>query len=191
MATKPRSQGRKTRSDEKSKKAQWPARVLAEQHIALREAYRKRVERMLRDVRAFVDRKRKDKQSVPPLPPKSADFEASIDFVGRSLLGVRSYLSQAVEVPARHAELGLVTVPRHADGTPFDWSEVTGGLFRVESGDSRPERAFAAVRYRGPWFWIDDADLESKTTFGLLTQLFNLQAGQVDLPAPALTLSVN
>lgn len=117
--------------------------------------------------------------------------DRTIDVIGRSLLGVLSYLSQAVEAPERHVELGLVTVPRRDDGTPFDWTELTGDLFRVHSGRERPERAFTAVRYRGHWFWIDDADLESKTTFGLLTQLFNLQAGQVDLPPPALTLSVN
>ena len=46
------------------------------------------------------------------------------------------------------------------------------------------------VRYRDTWFYIDDADLNSKATFGLLEQLFNLQAGEVATTGPVLTLPV-
>jgi len=44
------------------------------------------------------------------------------------------------------------------------------------------------VRYRGTWFYIDDADLNSKSTFGLLSYLFYLQAGDIKTFTPALTL---
>ena len=49
----------------------------------------------------------------------------------------------------------------------------------MRSSTSRPANAFVAVPYRGAWFYIADNDLESKSTFMLLTQLFNLQAGQI------------
>jgi hypothetical protein len=108
----------------------------------------------------------------------------------RSLMGVLHFLSQGVEAPADHAERGLVTTTLRDDGTVFDWADITGGLFRVQSQNSPPSDAFVRVRYRGRWFFIEDTDLESKTTFGLLTTLFKLQSGNVQSVGPALTLPV-
>ncbi len=108
----------------------------------------------------------------------------------RSLMGVLHFLSQAVEPPEAHVERGLVTKTLQDDGAPFDWTEVMSGLFRVASDNSPPADAFVRVRYRGHWFYIDDADLESKTTFGLLTTLFKLQSGDVKSLGPTLTLPV-
>ncbi|HEX2254755.1 MAG TPA: hypothetical protein VHQ65_15925 [Thermoanaerobaculia bacterium] len=108
----------------------------------------------------------------------------------RSLIGVLFFLSQAVEPPPEHAEDGLVTVTRTPAGEPFAWSEVTGDLLRIRSGAQAPEGAFVAVPYRGHWYWIADDDLNSKTTFGLLTQLYSLQSGDRSSSAPLLTLPV-
>lgn len=33
---------------------------------------------------------------------------------------------------------------------------------RIRSGPDRPEQAFAAVQYRGQWFWIDYSDWLTK-----------------------------
>jgi hypothetical protein len=106
----------------------------------------------------------------------------------RSLLGAMFYLSQAVEVPAEDAKAGLVTVSRMPDGTAADWAALMGNIFRVKTSENRPARAFAAVRYRGHWFYIDDTDLESKTTFGLLSNLFSLQSAQSRAASPLLTV---
>lgn len=46
------------------------------------------------------------------------------------------------------------------------------------------------VRHRGSWFFIDAADLDSKSTFSLLSQLLALQSGEVPSQAPVLTLPV-
>lgn len=108
----------------------------------------------------------------------------------RSLLSVLFYLSHAVEPPAHDVDAGVVTVTRDGSGEPFDWQRLAGGLFRVRSSENRPDRAFARVFYRGSWFYIDDADLDTKSSFGLLAQLFNLQAGQDPRGAPLLTLPV-
>ncbi len=108
----------------------------------------------------------------------------------RSMMGIMFYLSHNAEVPEAHREAGLVTRTLAADGTAFDWNQVTGGLFRVKSADARPANAFVSVAYRGKWFYLADNDLESKSTFMLLTQLFNLQAGQIKNVAPALTIGV-
>jgi hypothetical protein len=106
----------------------------------------------------------------------------------RSLLSVLFYLSQAVEVPVGDANSGLVTRTLRADGQPFDWQQLFGGWFRVQASDREPPAAYVKARYRGHWFYVDDRDLESKSTFMLVTELFNLQAGQSAAPAPQLTL---
>lgn len=106
----------------------------------------------------------------------------------RSLLGVMYFLSEGVEVPPRHAEEGRVTVTLLPDGNAFEWSEVLGDLLQIRSQDGCPEDAYVRIHYRGKWFYIDDADLNSKSTFGLLSYLFYLQAGDIQSITPALTL---
>ena len=98
----------------------------------------------------------------------------------RSLLGVLHFLSQSVEAPQSHRDGGLVTVTRYEDGeTVFDWSDVFSDLMRIRSSASSPEGAFVQIRYRGHWFYIEDSDLASKSTFGLVSNLLALQSGEV------------
>lgn len=117
-----------------------------------------------------------------------ADRPAALRLRLRSLLGAMFFLSQAVDVPPADLEAGLVTDARMPDGTAADWQALTGRIFRIRSSEDRPARAFAAVRYRGHWFWVDDADLESKSTFGLLSNLFSLQSAQSRAAGPLLTV---
>jgi hypothetical protein len=106
----------------------------------------------------------------------------------RSLMGVFFYLSQAVEPPVEHEEQGLVTVTRDAQGNRFDWSRVTGRVMSVKSQKSKPDNAFVSVRHRGYWFYIEDKDLNSKTSFLLLNFLLSLKSGGEAGKAPVLTL---
>jgi len=98
----------------------------------------------------------------------------------RSLSSLLYYLSQTVETPQSHQAAGLVTVTKASDGAPFDWSDTPAGrLFKVRTSPTRPVGAYIAIFHRDHWFWIEDSDLESKSTFMLLRQLFDLQAGCV------------
>ncbi len=108
----------------------------------------------------------------------------------RSYSAILFFMSQSVEVPSRDEDDGRVTVTRDESGEPFDWSMVTGGMMRIQSSESRPSNATVAVRYRGSWFYIDDSDLDSKSTFVLLSQLSALQSADVRGAAPLLTLPV-
>lgn len=105
------------------------------------------------------------------------DGSQNIRIKTRSLLGIMYYLSQGIEIPVRHQEQGIVTITHDASGRVFDWDNITGDLFKIRSADGRPSSAIIAVKHRGTWFYIDDADLSSKSTFSLLAQIFSLQAG--------------
>jgi len=122
--------------------------------------------------------------------PEEAGARTVIHISTRSLLGSLFFLSQGVEVPPPHRRAGVVTRTVDAQGQPFDWSQVTGGLLAVRVSRTPPLRAAVTVRYRGYWYYIDDADLDSKSTFALLGQLFALQAGGAEKIMPVLTLPV-
>jgi hypothetical protein len=101
----------------------------------------------------------------------------TINVVPRSMIGILNYLSQGIEPPQKDIERGRVTRTTLANGDTFDWQTLLGGLFRISSSDSEPENASIAIRYRDSWFYIADSDLESKSTFSLMSQLMALQAG--------------
>lgn len=121
---------------------------------------------------------------------KEDDFKESITINTRSLLGVLFYLSQAIDIPDDHKNLGMVTTTLASDGTPFVWPDVTKGLFHVKSSTTRPKSASTTVFFREHWFYIDDTDLTSKSTFAFLSQLFALQAGSAESVKPVLTLPI-
>jgi hypothetical protein len=109
---------------------------------------------------------------------------------GRSLLSVLFFLSTGVEAPEEDVSAGKVTVTRKSDGTVFNWQESVGKVFRVRSSESEPDGASVSVKYRGHWFYIDDSDLTSKTTFSLLNYIFNLKAASKGSREPLLTYPV-
>ena len=135
------------------------------------------------------------------LDRKVKDFDLSTDFLAvkktqwtvrtRSISGLLYYLSQTVETPEQHQSEGLVTVTTSKTGEAFDWTDTPAGRrFKVRTQVERPDNAYIATYYRGHWFYIEDTDLESKSTFMLLRQLFDLQAGQTKSQGPTLTLPV-
>jgi hypothetical protein len=115
----------------------------------------------------------------------------TISIRSRLLMNIFFYLSHHVDTPKDHKVAGLVTITRNKDGSEFDWGNTAGGsLFLIRQSEMRPDMAFVAIPYRGQWFYLADNDLESKSTFMLLTQLFRLQAGAAKLSGPTLTLPV-
>ena len=122
------------------------------------------------------------------IAPFSVRSRAPVRVRQRSLLGVMFYLSQAVDVPDEDAQAGLVTVAKDRAGTPAHWDAITGSIFHVRVAAERPASSFAAVRYRDHWFYIADADLESKTTFNLLSYLFQMQSVPFHGAVPLVTV---
>lgn len=107
----------------------------------------------------------------------------------RSILGIFFYLSQNVDIPKEHKEAGLVTVTHNTDKSEFDWSKTAGGsLFHIRQSLEKPDNAFVAIPYRGVWFYLEDNDRPSKSTFMFLGLLYHLQAGLDKSQAPIFTL---
>ena len=100
------------------------------------------------------------------------------------------FLSQSVQVPEKDVLAGRVTVTTDDSGQPFDWQRVTEGVLTIKSSAEPPDNASVAINYRDSWFYIDDSDLDSKSTFSLLGQVYQLQSGDAKSVAPVLTLPV-
>ncbi len=138
---------------------------------------------------------------VVSVPSQDGVPDDEIEIASRSLLGTMYYLSQAVDVPYDDVERGVVRRtqgrsdtcggrPSSSEGCGFDWYAANNHTFRVYENVAEPEdyHVFAKVRYRGLWFYIKDNDIETKSTFSLLDQLFQFQAAVASGSGPALTL---
>jgi hypothetical protein len=105
----------------------------------------------------------------------------------RSVLGTMAYLSQGVSVPKEHLDIGVVT------SNPISESsrKVISDLFQVKVQKEKPDDASLSVPYRGYWFYIEENDISSKRTLGVLNSLVRLKiraAGAQNIPV--LTLPV-
>ena len=122
-------------------------------------------------------------------PPEGV---TSLDLETRSLLQALYYVSHGIDIPPEHATGGLVTVTLDATGQAFDWGQVMHGFFRVHwaQGNKRPPGAHVAVKYKDYWFYIEDTDQETKSTFSLLMELARLELAGKAGPGPQLTLPV-
>jgi hypothetical protein len=113
--------------------------------------------------------------------PPGAPPSDKLVLITRSLSQVLFYLSHGVGVPANHLMGGVAGQTLEPDGRAFDRQQVTGGLFVVKArrGNKPPPGAVVAVRYRDHWFYIDDADHDTKSTFVLLVPSRQLDVGAI------------
>ncbi len=105
----------------------------------------------------------------------------------RSVLGTMAYLSQGVLVPEKHIQTGKVAYSRrHASS-----HESLSDLFNVRVREEKPNNAGLAIPYKGFWFYIEDNDLSSKRTLGVLNSLVRLKIQAAGVQNnPVLTLPV-
>jgi hypothetical protein len=114
----------------------------------------------------------------------------TLDLETRSLLQVLYFVSQGIDVPTEHLQCKVAPMTKTFDGGMFDWQQVMDGLIRVRSVKSRkrPPCAHVAVQYKDYWFYIDERDHDSKSTFSLLLEVSRLELGSTKSQAPILTL---
>jgi hypothetical protein len=116
-------------------------------------------------------------------PLRGGEDELSLDT--RSMLQILFALGLRVEVPEEHVAEGRA-IPGAEPVAPEE-----APIFRVHSGPGKPADAYAAVRYRDLWFWIDDRDLRTKRTFALIMFVFTLADAGGDEKLPVLTIPTN
>ncbi|MEO2019900.1 MAG: hypothetical protein ABGZ53_36665 [Fuerstiella sp.] len=119
-------------------------------------------------------------------PGAPVPLRDEVTMSSRSLKEMMFYLSHAVSAPPEHYRCGYVRSTFDDFGNPFNWNDMTSGLFHVHFSKKRPTVADVAVKHRGYWFYISNCDLDSKSTFNLLQELINLEiraggGGQIPL----------
>ena len=114
-----------------------------------------------------------------------------ISFKQRNYLTMLYFLRNAVEVSSDAANQGLIEQLKNPDGTPYHLTNITKKILSIHSSKKEPQcNVSVSVYYRKHWFYIADNDLQSKRTFALLQQLFNLQSGDKITQSPVLTIPV-
>lgn len=101
----------------------------------------------------------------------------------RSMMEIMLQLGFGIDLPADHATGGRALPgqwqPGDAKAEP---------LVHVRSGTEAPADAYAAVPYKGYWYWIDDTDIKSKRTLTFLMILFSLAETGQATASPVVTV---
>ena len=108
-----------------------------------------------------------------------------VAMVTRSMFEVLLELAAAVDVPAVHVQEQRVLPMRAGEGKGAEVKP----LVNIRSGAKAPDDAYAAIPYKGYWFWIDDRDIPSKRLFTFLMILFSLSESGEGQAAPLVTIS--
>jgi hypothetical protein len=103
----------------------------------------------------------------------------------RSMLQVMMELGVFAQIPEADIAEGKATVGAGSGSSP-------GGErpppLNIMSGSAAPSDAFAAIEYKGRWFWIADNDIRSKTLFSGVMLLFSISDVGVRTAAPVVTI---
>jgi hypothetical protein len=155
-----------------------------ERHFVFSEEIPEEIQPMVKELRQLLGLSNRNTFRFTERLTGTKEDEISIQT--RSVLAMMSFLSRGVEVPLEHLAEGRVIdyrFPKSGEGSPASLIP-----FRVLWSKQRPDKPFAAVRYQDYWFYIDNSDINSKRSLGLIIALFRLQAPSTGGVAPILTL---
>jgi hypothetical protein len=113
-----------------------------------------------------------------------ADSNLEISMLSRSILQIMVDAASYVDVPDGDLAEGRVYAPQR---TP-EQEQLFPPLISIRSGPEASGDAFASVRYRNQWFWIEDRDVQSKQMFTFLMFTFSLVDISSEKAAPILTV---
>ena len=112
--------------------------------------------------------------------PRATDQVAVLT---RSMMEIILQLGFGIDLPAADVASGRVLPGKRQAG-----EAQIKPLVRIRSGAEAPPETYAAVRYKGNWYWIDENDVASKRTFTFLMILFSLAETGQGAPAPVVTV---
>jgi len=101
-------------------------------------------------------------------PARGADNELAVN--SRSMLQIMQAFASRLDVPEAHLK-------DHSAWPSLDAAPAAKGQqqnVRIHSGKEKPATAFAAVRYRDYWFWVDNGDLQTKRALTVVMFFFTL-----------------
>ena len=145
------------------------------------------------DVPADILEKGAEVRRLLKLPPDLQNFvliyspgrgaEGQLAVNSRSMLQVMGALAGYVDAPEAHLKahraLPGLEKTSAADGQP---------TLRIHSGKDKPTDAFAAVRYRDYWFWVDDGDWLTKRALTAVMFFFTLADTGTNEKLPLVTI---
>lgn len=115
-------------------------------------------------------------------PVRGAAHELAVN--SRSMLQIMQAFASYVQVPEAHLK-------DHSALPAFGNAPTAEGRRQhvtIHSGSDRPTDAFAAVRYRGYWFWVDEGDLKTKRALTAVMFFFTLADTGSTEPLPLITI---
>lgn len=114
-------------------------------------------------------------------PVRGTENELTVN--SRSMLQIMAAFSSYLDVPEAHLK----------DHSAVSGSENSAlanrkSAVRIYSGKNKPVDAFAVVRYRDHWFWIDEGDWETKRALTAVMFFFTLGESTPDEKLPLVTI---
>ena len=114
-------------------------------------------------------------------PVLGADNELAVN--SRSMLQILSAFASYVDLPAAHLEDRSAVAPLEVAA-----GERSLEVVRIHSGTQEPANAYAAVRYRDHWFWIDNSDWQTKRALTAVMFFFTLAGTGTGENLPLVTI---
>jgi hypothetical protein len=110
-------------------------------------------------------------------PVRGADNELAVN--SRSMVQIMTAFASYLDAPAAHLADNSA-IPAFENAPEGD----VQALLKIHSGTEAPAAAFAAVRYRDYWYWVNDNDLRTKRALTAVMFLFTLAdtGGTENLP---------
>jgi hypothetical protein len=100
----------------------------------------------------------------------------------RSMLQIMQAFASHVDIPEAHI------ADRSAWPSVENAAESRQQSARIHSGKEKPSGAFAAVRYRDYWFWVDNRDLQTKRALTVVMFFFTLSESGPSDKLPLITI---
>lgn len=104
-----------------------------------------------------------------------------IALMTRSMLEIMLEMGNLIDVPVKHLAEKRVKESRPYLGIESMHSKINSSL-------EKPNDAFAAVKYQGYWFWVDNKDINTKRNFTLLMIFMSLTETEQKGGGPLLTI---
>jgi hypothetical protein len=114
-------------------------------------------------------------------PMRGAENELAVN--SRSMLQVMGAFSTFLDAPDEHLKDGSAVPALEHAAAGRRPSNV-----RIHSGKAKPQDAFAAVQYRGYWFWVDNKDWQTKRTLTAIMFFFTLAEAGGGEKLPMITI---